>query len=340
MTLSHFGLWLIHFKLLLVFVFLSGLQDETLTMDKPGDRLPTSFDVGDLHRALLAAQKSASCYVLKEFHRMLGRMLIEAIKAGDVKCAKHLIDAGANPESAQYSFQDDTDIAFSVFAAKWYSQFGFPVPDETAALGAYIKTSTLLDCDICRKNSEESFGDISSLVYNHEYRFVGSCLFHAIKNNDAAAAKLLTENGASLFEDYGYWKECYHVNPVEIAILEEADKVLTLFILQGTNINERVSRAVLEKCKSNCFEILLKGRLHWNRFNSKEPLAVAAGFSGPGIPLTLKEPKPFSLKYIARGAIRMRLLEVNKENLFCLATPQRLLFPKLLCRYIVCDFEL
>ena len=295
------------------------------------------FDLIALQEALQIAQRDSATDVLKRFHNCLGQLLFVAVKTGNTSCVQKLLDAGADPDFAELSFKGSAEWAFPAYAAEFYFQLGHPaIPSRADILEEYCRGSE--ECDICHlKGSQESNLE---LAFKHEYCTVWSPLVFAIQNNNLEAAKVLIENGSSLFKDCGIWEECLHVNPVEIAILENAASILSVCIQTRFPINWCITPEVLNRCKPECLKELLKGGFYRQDFNRKYPLAIAAGLFGKQVPKGHVEPKPFSLKYTARDIIRHQLLQCNETNLFILATRQNLPLPRNLCEYIVCDFVL
>jgi len=295
------------------------------------------FNLVALQEALQIAQKHSATEVLEQFSKCLGKLLWVAVKTKNTSCIQKLIEAGADTDFAELSFHGQADWAFRAFAAEYYFRLGYPVPSQAKVLEEF--SDGVDGCPVCSLSGPGI--PIDELAFKHEYCTVWSPLVFAIQNKDLAAAKTLIKKGASLIKDCGVWKECYvHVNAVDIAILENTPDILSFCIKQGYPIKWAVEPRMLLQCKTECLQVLLKAGIHHQIVQLKHPLAIAAGFSGKQVPKEHQEPKPFSLKFIAREVIRDQLLENNDENLFTLATREHLPLPKSLCRYIVCDFEL
>ena len=294
------------------------------------------FDLGALQHALQIAKKDSVTDVLERFNKCLGQLLWVAVKTGNSSCVQELIRAGADPNCAELSFHGEAEVGFQVFAAQTYFQMGYPVPSQTDLLS--LLSEQVYDCEIC--NAENSSDSIEQLVFKHDICTVWCPLVLAIRNNNLLAAKILIEKGALLTRDCGVWDEYLHVNPIEIAIIENREHILLACINQGVDVNTCIRSKILLNCKSECLKILLQARLHTSPLNWDNPLAIAAGLSGPKVPEEQVEPLPYSLKFIARGVIRQQLLQSNPVNLFVIATPKHLALPKSLCRYILCEFEL
>lgn len=297
------------------------------------------FDLSALEEALQADKQNVTTPLLKKFKQCLGELLCESVKSGNLTCTQKLIQAGAEPDFCELSFHGDTEVTFHVFAALRYFELnrqGFPVPSELDILTEYSRGCSR--CDICKV--KQTHMPLDELVFRHEYCRVRSPLVLAITNNNKSGAKFLIDKGVSLEKDCGNWHDTLHVNPVEIAILENNSDILLMCIDKGFDINQHIDADILGKCQIECFKILLKRGLFPSRFWRDDVWAIAAGCQGESVPDNYVEPQPASLKFWVRRLIRKQLLRGNPENLFVSATPARLPLPKSLCEYIVCDLRL
>lgn len=297
-----------------------------------------TIDADALTDALRAAKRNGTSAVLHNIGSSLGTALNIAIDAGDLDCAQLLIEAGACIDYAQLNYHGNVEAACHVQAALMY--YNLPVdnlPGQHDVLHYFFQD--VLKCTTC--DLKRGTEDVRKLVYGHHIRQAVTPLICAIKKRNIVAAEFVLSHNPSLNTDCGAWGDYEHVNPVEIAILENIPEIVSLCLrTKAFDINQSISRHVLKGCKPECLRVLLKAGLHVTRLKSTLDIALAAGVGGPGVPALHQEDKPLSLKFVARHVIRKQLLRANKRNLFCTVSPSTLHLPKALCRYILCEFEL
>ena len=286
--------------------------------------------------------------VTDTFDRSLGRMLIDAAIHGDDNCCTLLIKAGASVNYTQENYEGDIEAAHKVYLhdLEFYMRNGWSDFDEGLQ---YINPRDWVYCEKCdllegpvHKSTGSSWADEETYyTYHHQIRQVDNALAKAIIHGHNKCVQVLVDTGASFTIDLGRYDKFCHSNAVHVSMLTNNISGLRILLSKGFDVNDQniVCRIVLSQSSLRCFALFLQHGLDIFQLSLKatSPIAIAAGFRGNKVvpEQCQEEEQPQSLKYLSRIAIRARILQCSKRNLFLQITCENTGLPRSLCRYLL-----
>ena len=302
-------------------------------------------------KAIRVAQRKNLTRVLESYRRLLGDLLIEATAIGDDECVGLLIQAGAPINH----IKENLDGNFSVAHAYYETEL-----DSLYSHGTCDLDENLLDIDPddwkqCKKCDEDDgvsviyspetvwINEVGYYSYMHAIRQAANALVKAVFLHHNQCVQVLVDAGASFVIDVGRFVDYSHANAVQIAVLVENTKALTILQHRGLDINNKdiITSRVIIDASTQMLAFLLKAGLNVFRFPTTNTtrLAIAAGFHGskvvPGSHIESESPK--SLKHMCREVIRGHLIDTSTVNLCVRITRSKIGLPTSLCQYLLFD---